>query len=322
MNRDLVKRENASGLVLIMMMWAVSSVILTRIYLKLFNNPMIVFGHWHIAHVLWGGLLMIIAMVTVLAFEGNKIKKVGAAVFGVGWGLFIDEIGKYLSKDNNYWFQPAVIFIYISFIIIFLVYRYLDRTSIKSDKAIFYSVLTKLEEVANDDLEKSEKDYLIRKLKLIVNSKDKNISGVAKSLMVTVKKLEVKDNKKTGWNLTKFFNVSFNKILKRRIVLLVLWAYSIYFSIDKISDILRILASKQKLLMVQKYYLAYNFLGRSDIYMLTLKMAFDFIAASLFLIGASYFWSKKRVSGLRFFKYGLYVSILLVILNQYRMEKR
>ena len=209
MNRDLVKRENASGLVLIMMMWAVSSVILTRIYLKLFNNPMIVFGHWHIAHVLWGGLLMIIAMVTVLAFEGNKIKKVGAAVFGVGWGLFIDEIGKYLSKDNNYWFQPAVIFIYISFIIIFLVYRYLDRTSIKSDKAIFYSVLTKLEEVANDDLEKSEKDYLIRKLKLIVNSKDKNISGVAKSLMVTVKKLEVKDNKKTGWNLTKFFNVSF-----------------------------------------------------------------------------------------------------------------
>ncbi|MBP9818288.1 hypothetical protein KBC75_06110, partial [Candidatus Shapirobacteria bacterium] len=136
-----VRREGGSKMVLTMLVWGVLTVMVTRVYLSLMNWPAIAWGEWHIAHVLWGGLLMVATMIIVLAFEGQRILKNMAVLFGVGFGLFIDEIGKYLTRDNDYWFRPAFIFIYVSFVLIFLFYKYLDRQTKKTDKEVFYSIL-------------------------------------------------------------------------------------------------------------------------------------------------------------------------------------
>ena len=159
-----IRRENASDLVLIMMTWALATVLWTRFYLKMMGWPTISFGEWHIAHVLWGGLLMIVAMMMVMITYGQKILRTAAMIFGIGWGLFIDEIGKYLTKNNDYWFQPAIIFIYISFVGLFLLYRYLEKSEPMNDKSNLYSILAQLESVAEGEMTKKQKVLLIGKI--------------------------------------------------------------------------------------------------------------------------------------------------------------
>lgn len=105
MKITLVKRENASELVLTMMIWAVVGLLGIRLYLEVTGYPVVGRGNWHIAHMLWGGLLMLTAGIVNFSYHGNKIRKFTAGVFGLGFGLFIDEIGKFLSRDNNYFFN-------------------------------------------------------------------------------------------------------------------------------------------------------------------------------------------------------------------------
>lgn len=99
----------------------------TRLYLRMMDYPIIGRGRWHIGHVIWGGLAMTTSMILILVFENKKINKLAAGMFGVGLGWFVDEIGKFLSRDNNYFFQPAIIFMYLFFVLLFLLYRFLEN---------------------------------------------------------------------------------------------------------------------------------------------------------------------------------------------------
>jgi hypothetical protein len=132
-----------------------------------------------------------------------------------------------------------------------------------------------------------------------------------------------KDKKVTGtavW-MKGIFKVSYNKFFKRKLVMWGLWGYSVYFSVTKIWDIVMIGTSRQKMMMIGRFYEDFNFFGKSDIYMIVFEIIFDLTAAVLFLIGARYFWSKKRLRGIRFFKYGLYVSIFLVSICRFYFEQ-
>ena len=117
-------RKSASENLLLFMISGVVSVLTVRLFLHLTNNFQLTFGSWHIAHVLWGGLLMFLALILLVLFSTPTILKYSAIIGGFGWGWFIDEIGKYVTRDNNYWYQPAVIYIYFSFILLYLIYRF------------------------------------------------------------------------------------------------------------------------------------------------------------------------------------------------------
>jgi len=136
MGINLVKRENASELVLTVMIWAVIGLLGTRLFLQITGYPQLGSGGWHIGHALTGGMVMTIGMIIDLIFYGESIKKITSGIFGLGLGLFIDEMGKYLSRDNNYFFQPAIMLMYIFFIILFLIYKYLERKEVKKKSII------------------------------------------------------------------------------------------------------------------------------------------------------------------------------------------
>ncbi|MBA3415444.1 MAG: hypothetical protein H0U10_09490 [Chloroflexia bacterium] len=102
---------------------AASTLVGIRIYLALTGYPQIGGHGLHIAHLLWGGLLMLVSLVLLLGFTGRDLRLVVAVVAGAGWGAFFDELGKFITSDVNYFYRPTLSLIYAGFIVLFIAVR-------------------------------------------------------------------------------------------------------------------------------------------------------------------------------------------------------
>jgi hypothetical protein len=106
---------------------AVATILVIRTQLWLTNYPQLGGHGLHIAHLLYGGMFMVIAIGILLTFVGRSPRRPAAIVGGVGFGFFIDELGKFITADNNYFFRPAAALIYLIFVGLFLVSRAMQR---------------------------------------------------------------------------------------------------------------------------------------------------------------------------------------------------
>ena len=86
---------------------ACTTVIVIRTQLWLTNYPQLGGGGLHIAHLLYGGVFMVLAIGLLLVFLSRAVRRPAAIVGGVGFGFFIDELGKFITSDNDYFFKPA-----------------------------------------------------------------------------------------------------------------------------------------------------------------------------------------------------------------------
>ena len=94
---------------------------LPRLYLELTGYPQIGNATFHFAHALWGGLLEIIAVLLLFIYVNRWINDLSAVLSGVGVGLFIDEVGKFITQQNNYFFPLAAPIIYVAFLLTLLI---------------------------------------------------------------------------------------------------------------------------------------------------------------------------------------------------------
>jgi hypothetical protein len=100
-----------------------------RWYLDLAGYPTIGDGEIHLAHVLWGGLLLVVAALLPILFVGRRALLLAALLAGVGAGLFIDEVGKFITTSNDYFFAPAAPIIYGGLLLLVLLWSLVRRAT-------------------------------------------------------------------------------------------------------------------------------------------------------------------------------------------------
>lgn len=136
---------------------AISSLLLLRFFLYLAGYPQVGGGTLHIAHMLYGGLFMAAAVVVAISFLGARTLRFSAFLGGVGFGIFIDELGKFITRDNNYFFRPTIGIIYAVFIALYLVFNFLSRTTKLSPREYELNALAQFEEAVLQDMDGPEK---------------------------------------------------------------------------------------------------------------------------------------------------------------------
>lgn len=160
---------------------AVVTVFVIRIFLKVSGYPQLGIGDLHIAHILWGGFFMIAAIIILLSFLNKDALRVSSVLGGIGFGTFIDEFGKVVTEDNDYFFQPTIAFIYIIFVLLYLIFHMIPRYRPISKKEYLVNAMEMMKESAINDFDKEEeqqaREYLAK-----ADQKNKIVQALSKLL--------------------------------------------------------------------------------------------------------------------------------------------
>lgn len=121
---DIARRQD------LFLIAAITTVLVIRLQLWITNYPSLSPGKLHIAHLLYGGVFMTAAIWMLSSYIGRRTVAPGVILGGIGFGFFIDEVGKFVTADNNYFFQPTAAIIYVVFIVLFFTSKWLGRRRI------------------------------------------------------------------------------------------------------------------------------------------------------------------------------------------------
>lgn len=171
-NRSPIIQNRVNEYLLITLMSFAGSVSLTRLFLEITGYPQIGGGELHFAHVLWGGLFLFLATLLPIIFSNRWALDFSALFSGIGIGLFIDEVGKFITQNNDYFYPSAAPIIYAFFLLTVLLYLEFRRPQKKTSRQTLYECFQEIEELLDNDLSLKEQRNLNQKLALVINNAD------------------------------------------------------------------------------------------------------------------------------------------------------
>jgi hypothetical protein len=156
----LIRHYGAGGYFEAFFVSAIAAILGIRVFLELTGYPTVGGDALHIAHMLWGGLLMLIALLLLIGFIGGAVRGFAAIVGGLGFGAFIDELGKFITHDNDYFYRPTFALIYILFVLLYVGYRAVHRRSLAPVERVA-NALELMQEAVRHDLDPDEKRHAL-----------------------------------------------------------------------------------------------------------------------------------------------------------------
>jgi hypothetical protein len=136
---------------------AIATILIVRAVLAATGWPQLGGGKIHFAHLLWGGLGMLIALILFMSMEGRLWKVLATLAAGIGFGLFIDELGKFITSDNDYFFKPTIAIIYVVFVVLLLVARTISRNVAVSPQSALVNAFDLTKEAVIRDMDEPER---------------------------------------------------------------------------------------------------------------------------------------------------------------------
>ena len=169
------------------------TVMVTRVYLEFTGYPQVGDSTYHVAHVLWGGLLLFVAVALPLSIVNRYALWTSAVLGGIGAGLFIDEVGKFITQKNDYFFPLAFPIIYGFILICVWLYWRIRRYEPRDTRTLLYHALEDMKQVLDHDLDPFERRELLTELKQVVaQATDPNELRLAQSLLAYVQSRELR----------------------------------------------------------------------------------------------------------------------------------
>jgi hypothetical protein len=160
----LFRREAAEHYLLVALLSFAASVSLTRLFLTLTGYPQISGGELHIAHVLWGGLLLFAAALLPLILANRWVYTAGSLLAGVGVGLFIDEVGKFITQRNDYFYPAAAPIIYTFFLLTVMLFLHVRRLADRSPYAELHQALDDVRQLLEHPIKAEQRTQLQARL--------------------------------------------------------------------------------------------------------------------------------------------------------------
>ncbi len=172
---NMIRRVHAERYMLLSLISFSASISVTRLFLSAAGYPQIGNGTFHIAHVLWGGLLLFISVLLVILFANRRVYTLGAVLGGAGMGLFIDEVGKFITQNNDYFFPAAAPIIYIFFLVIVLLFILIRRPPRLTPNANLVRALELMQDMVQRPLTNRERKALQGQLSKVMDSAQSNM---------------------------------------------------------------------------------------------------------------------------------------------------
>ena len=190
--RAAVKGAQAETYLLISLTAFAGSVIVTRLFLALTGYPQVGNSVLHIAHALWGALLLVAAVLLPLTLANGWAFTLSALLSGLGIGLFIDEVGKFITQANDYFFPPAAPVIYAFFLLLVLLLLLVRRRGHPDDpRAEMYRALAGLRELLDNNLDTRELETLLAHLEVARRADQPHVAGLAAAVHTYLTEAEI-----------------------------------------------------------------------------------------------------------------------------------